>query len=58
VSTEDLGVEVLKLPASDCARLAVKLLESLEHEHLSDEKNVRLWTEEAKRCESGVGTQI
>jgi Putative addiction module component len=47
VSTEDLEIELLKLPASDRARLAEKLLESLEH--LSDEENARLWAEEAKR---------
>jgi Putative addiction module component len=47
VSTEDLEIEVLKLPASDRARLAEKLLESLEH--LSDEENARLWAEKAQR---------
>ena len=47
MSTEDLEIELLKLPASDRARLAEKLLESLEH--LSDEENARLWAEEAKR---------
>ena len=46
VSTDDLEIELLKLLASDRARLAEKLLESLEH--LSDEENARLWAEEAK----------
>ena len=47
MSTEDLEIELLKLPASDRARLAEKLLESLEQ--LSDEENARRWAEEARR---------
>jgi putative addiction module component (TIGR02574 family) len=47
MSTEELEIEVLKLPPRDRARLAEKLLQSLEN--LSDEENARLWAEEAKR---------
>jgi putative addiction module component len=45
--TEELEVEALKLPPKDRARLAEKLLHSLET--LSDEENARLWAEEAQR---------
>ena len=47
MSTEELEVEALKLAPRDRARLAEKLLESLEG--LSDEENARLWAEEAQR---------
>jgi len=47
MSTEELEIEVLRLPPRDRARLAEKLLQSLEN--LSDEENARLWAEEAKR---------
>jgi putative addiction module component len=45
--TEDIEVEALKLDPQARARLAKKLLESLET--LSDEENERLWAEEADR---------
>ena len=44
---DDLEAEVLKLDPRGRARLAKKLLESLEA--LSDEENERLWVEEAER---------
>lgn len=47
MSTEELEVEVLKLAPRERARLAEKLLESLEN--LSDDENARLWAEEAER---------
>ncbi len=47
MSTEELEVEALKLAPQDRARLAEKLLQSLES--LSDEENARLWAEEAQR---------
>jgi hypothetical protein len=47
MSTEELEAEALKLAPQDRARLAEKLLESLEH--LSDDENARLWAEEALR---------
>jgi putative addiction module component (TIGR02574 family) len=47
MSTEELEVEALKLPPKDRARLAQKLLHSLET--LSDEENGRPWAEEAQR---------
>jgi putative addiction module component (TIGR02574 family) len=43
----ELESEALKLPLSDRARLAERLLESLEA--LSEEENRRLWIEEARR---------
>jgi hypothetical protein len=42
---DDIEAEVLKLDPRARARLAKKLLESLEA--LSDEENERLWVEEA-----------
>jgi hypothetical protein len=45
--TDELEVEALKLDPQDRARLAEKLLQSLET--LSDEENARLWAEEAQR---------
>jgi hypothetical protein len=47
VSTDELEIEVLKLSPRHRARLAEKLLQSLEN--LSDEENATLWAEEAKR---------
>jgi len=47
MSIEEIEVEALKLPPDDRARLAEKLLQSLEN--LSDEENARLWAEEAER---------
>ena len=47
MSREELEAEALKLDPKARARLAGKLLESLEE--LSDEENARLWTEEAQR---------
>jgi hypothetical protein len=46
MSIDELELEVLKLSPSARARLASKLLESLES--LSDEENARLWAEEAQ----------
>jgi len=47
MSIEDLEAEALKLDARARARLAGKLLESLED--LSEEENARLWAEEAQQ---------
>ena len=47
MSTEELEVEALKLAPQERARLAEKLLESLEN--LSDDENAKLWAEEAER---------
>ena len=47
MSIDDIENEVLKLKPRARARLARKLLESLEA--LSDEENERLWAEEAER---------
>lgn len=47
MSTEELEVEALKLAPRDRARLAERLLQSLET--LSDEENAKLWAEEAQR---------
>ncbi len=44
---DEIEAEALKLDPSARARLAEKLLESLET--LSDEENQRLWAEEAER---------
>jgi putative addiction module component (TIGR02574 family) len=59
MSTEELEVEALKLAPQERARLAEKLLESLEN--LSEDENAKLWADEAKRrdqacdAEPGVG---
>jgi hypothetical protein len=45
MSTEELEVEALKLAPQERARLAEKLLESLEN--LSEDENAKLWAEEA-----------
>ena len=47
MSIKELEAEVLKLDPKARARLAGKLLESLEN--LSEEENTRLWAEEAQR---------
>jgi hypothetical protein len=47
VSTEELEQAALKLAPHDRARLAERLLDSLES--LSDEENAQLWAEEAAR---------
>jgi hypothetical protein len=47
MSIDDIEAEVLKLDPRARARLAKKLLESLEA--LSEEENERLWAEEADR---------
>ena len=59
MSTEELEVALLKLAPQERARLAQKLLESLEN--LSEDENARLWVAEAKRrdqawdAEPGMG---
>ena len=47
MSIEEIEAEALKLDPQARARLAEKLLESLET--LSDQENERLWAEEADR---------
>jgi hypothetical protein len=47
MSIEDIEAEALKLDPPARARLAKKLLESLEA--LSDAENERLWADEAER---------
>ncbi len=47
MSIEEIEAEALKLDPKARARLAEKLLESLET--LSDRENERLWAEEADR---------
>ena len=47
MSLKELEDEALKLDLKARARLAGKLLESLEN--LSEEENMRLWAEEAQR---------
>ena len=47
MSLKELEAEALKLDPKARARLAGKLLESLEN--LSEEENTRLWAEEAQR---------
>ena len=47
MSLKELEAEALKLDPKARARLAGKLLESLED--LSEEENASLWAEEAKR---------
>ncbi len=48
----DLEAEALKLDPSGRARLAEKLLESLET--LSDEENMHLWLDEAERRDADL----
>jgi hypothetical protein len=47
MSSEELENEALKLAPDERARLAERLLESLEN--LSDAENARLWADEAQR---------
>jgi hypothetical protein len=47
MSIDEIEATALKLAAQDRARLAERLLESLEE--LSDEENAKLWAEEAIR---------
>ncbi len=47
VSIEDIEAEALKLSHKERARLAGRLLESLED--LSSEESSRIWAEEAQR---------
>lgn len=47
MSNEEIEAEALKLDPRARARLAARLLESLES--LSDQENERLWAEEADR---------
>ena len=47
MSTEELETEALKLSPQDRARLAERLLKSLEN--LTAEENARLWAEESER---------
>ena len=51
MSIDEIEFAALKLAAADRARLAVKLLESLER--LSDEENATLWAEEATQRDKG-----
>lgn len=59
MSIEDIEAEALKLDPKARAKLAERLLESLEQ--LSDEENARLWAEEAERrdqewdAKAGIG---
>jgi broad specificity phosphatase PhoE len=54
MSTDEIEAEALKLDPQARARLARKLLESLEG--LSDEENERLWAEEAERRDADWGS--
>ena len=47
MSKEEVELEALKLSPPERARLAERLLESLEN--LSDEENASIWNEEAQR---------
>lgn len=55
MSIQELEAEVLKLDPKSRARLAGKLLASLEN--LSEEENTRLWVEEAERRAMEMDTQ-
>ncbi|MDP3090169.1 MAG: addiction module protein [Nitrospira sp.] len=52
MSIKELEAEALKLDPKARARLAGKLLESLEN--LSEEENARLWAEEAQRRDADM----
>ena len=52
MSIEELVAEALKLTPQARARLAGKLLESLDG--LSDEENQQLWAAEAQRRDAGL----
>ncbi len=47
MSNDELETEALKLTPRERARLAERLLQSLEN--LSDEETARMWAEEAER---------
>lgn len=53
MSLEKLEAEALKLDPKERARLAGKLLESLEQ--LSEEESARLWAEAAQRRDEEMG---
>ena len=53
VSIEDIEAEALKLSPKERARLAGRLLESLED--LSGEESARIWAEEAQRRDAEWG---
>ncbi len=55
MSIQELEAEALKLDPKSRARLAGKLLASLEN--LSEEENTRLWVEEAERRAMEMDTQ-
>ena len=55
MTIEDLEAEALKLDPQGRARLADKLLKSLED--LSEEENAQLWAEEAKRRDADLDAQ-
>jgi hypothetical protein len=52
MSIEELEAEAMKLDSKARARLAGKLLESLDT--LSDAENERIWAEEAQRRNRGL----
>ena len=54
MSPKELEIELLKLAPQERARLAERLLQSLEN--LSDEENARLWAEEAQRRDDACST--
>jgi hypothetical protein len=54
MSTDELEHEALKLAPRDRARLAERLLQSLES--LTDEENSKLWAEEAARRDDAWDT--
>ena len=54
MSPDNLEAEALKLEPKARARLAGKLLESLET--LTDEENARLWAEEVQQREADLDT--
>ena len=52
MSIDEIEAEALKLDPKARARLAGKLLESLEA--LSDQENAKLWGEEAERRDASI----
>ena len=55
MAIHEIEAEALRLNPSDRARLAERLLDSLET--LSDEENARLWADEAATAGSGLGRE-
>ena len=53
MSVEEIEAQALQLDPKDRARLAAKLLASLET--LSEQENDRLWAEEAERRDADCG---